>query len=353
MALTSHQGTLSFQLARPLCAKRVARDVRLPALVAAIKPHYEGASDSFGSNVVHPETEALRFYLLQHAMAEIRTAHGPDEVLPPATLEVVEAYHRESNALAVRMFYYLVLICTREARHVQGGSSWYAQVDKQYGSEIASFLRSLPSSSSGAANKLMSDAPDVPLGRFVDALTYTFQHGSWGSQFGGSAWADISEALGHFVDGTFSAEMLLDRAFNLAHNTAPIFNKGMLFQHQAGHGSELRVILDVQASGFIPQFIAEYRHKLATRWAKNGVRDLLKLCAKVTPAFDGIVDWFQVEAMGKGHYSNEKSAQIAEHGEGSSEYAKVAAKKAAEAEAKKAATQFEIHSSLTMQKVAR
>ena len=61
----------------------------------------------------------------------------------------------------------------------------------------------------------------------------------------------MTDCLVRFVSGEFSAEMMLDTVWTLAHNGGPIFNKGQFYACTA---NALR-ILDVQRSGQIPEAV--------------------------------------------------------------------------------------------------
>jgi hypothetical protein len=350
MSITSHQATLAFQLARPLCVPRDMGGVLVPKLAEKITPHYDAEPNTFCAVQAVPEVEALRFYLLQHAMSDIRQKYLPAQILPPHVLEVVERYHAECNDLAIRMFYYLIMICTREARHIQGGSSWYAKLESMFGSEIALLLRDLPSSSHTAGKKFLTNAPNVPVKRFCEALVYSFNHGSWGSQFGGAMWAEIADTLRLFVVGERSPEQMLDRVFSLEHNCAPIFNKGMMFENQ--DQGVLKMVLDVQAAGQVPQLIHEAKSGKKAITAQ--IKSLHAMCVKAVGSdFTKPVDWFAVEAMGKGYYATQKQHQLTVYGAESSEYAAKAQKAESKALRDAAKQWFEINSKLKLKKIKR
>src|SRR5260221_432568 len=113
MSLFAPQNTLAFQTARPLC---VQRDLRLVPF-ARLASQMSQVGKKLGQ--VHPEQNAVEFYLLQHAMGLIRSEFGMQDPLPAVPREVCETYHSTCNSIAVRMFYYLVQICMVEGRHLQ------------------------------------------------------------------------------------------------------------------------------------------------------------------------------------------------------------------------------------------
>ena len=349
MSASSNQATLAYQLSRPLCLQRDMREVPIMHFTEALGKAYGTGSHLLSdSDEIMPEREALRFYLLQHAMGEIRAKHGLDEILPFDTFKVCEAYHAECNELAVRMFYYLVLICTREARHAKASSVFSNKVEKEFGHEMRMLMQKIGGGGS-VIDTLMTTKANITLGQYTEALSFVFHKASFSSQFGGSAWGAIADALRDFVAGDLSAEMLLDRAFNLAHNTAPIFNKGMLFQHQS---PEIIMVLDVQAAGQVPNLIHENSH--CQQFMNKELRDLLGLCVKALgDDFVTHVDWFQVTDMGKANYTIQAQKQVQKYGPNSSPYAKEAAKKAAADHLKASEKTFDIHAGLSLTKIKR
>jgi hypothetical protein len=317
----------------------------------AVKPHLSGKAGSMGNSKPRPETEAFRFYLLQHAMAEIRQRFELRETLPDLELDIAERYHLECNQLAVRMFYYLILICTREARHVPGNSVWFNKVRKEFGKDVAHFLEHLPGGSDHAAMQFCDNPATTNLGNYTKSLSYTFHKGNWGSSpsFGGPKWGNVADCLNRFVWGELSAEMMLDTAFTLAHNGGPIFNKGMLFKTHSG--SPLLMILDAQASGQIPQLILEADlHPEIKDYASKEIRILHELCtAALGKPMKGEVDWFKVSAMGKNNWGSKKKAQ----GGKSSKFAKAELEAAKQAAKIANAAKWKLSAKMGFEKITR
>ena len=305
--MTAPKNTLSHQLARPLCEFRPMGWVN----AQTTGKHIKGLVDEYEQDEVHPETEALKFYLLQHAMAIVRQRAGMHE--PLNGMEVVpELYHRKCGLSAMRMFVYLLLICTREARHPKFTVTFCNKMENKWGVDFADFIRHL-SGSHGAVQKLMHYPPDMLLGKYCEGLVWVFRNGKFGSSFGGEKWAVIADTLRDFVNGVISAEMMLDTAFTLAHNGGPIFNKGLGFKHH--DKARLMMILDVQASGQIPQLIKE--GKLVGSYISSEVTMAygeIHTALGADESVTGIVDWFKVEKMGKCPYGMLKSQQQQQYG---------------------------------------
>lgn len=240
-----------------------------------------------------PEEDAVSFYMLNHAMAIIKRKVHPLEPLG-AYLPIVNLYHGRLATSAIRMFSYLLLICTRESRHIHDGvdSTFMVKLRGKYGNPISDFhkLKLRGTSSSGAVSSILEYPPTASLSAYTNFMSDVFRQGSFSSSFGGKKWADIADVLRDYSCGKLSAEMMLDTAFTLCHNGGPIFNKEILYKDT---GSLIYQILDVQRAGMIPQWVNEEKNSQPS-WI---VDDYLK-CRAVLPEFDGYVDWFKVEELG-------------------------------------------------------
>ncbi len=248
---------------------------------------------------VNPETDALHFYMLNHAVAEVGRRVHPDEPLRDYSW-VFKKYHDVLRTAGLRLVYYLFLICTREARHVRNSSndSFLSHLHTVMPRSI-DYVRSLPSGSSSAAQKFMNDPPNTSIGEYTTCLVRIFNEGYWSGSFGGKKWGKVAQALHDYVRGTLSIELLLDMGFALAHNGGPIFNKQVLYNHQ--DTNELLKILDVQRAGMIPQMICSGQStKITTEHQDTwkGLHAILGTC------MEGKVDWDWVKecgAVSKGH----------------------------------------------------
>lgn len=343
MQFSLQPDTLAFQMARPGNVPRDMSDASVYHIAKKARVLMECPSighftlgDDSAKPCVSPEGDALRFYMLNHAMAKVRLACHPLQSLG-AYLPVVEAYNLALSSLSTRMFFYLLLICTRESRHAKssGDSPQGKELIKKYGIDCWTFTETLKGLSPlPAANKFMASPPNVALGPYVRYLADLFNTCSFGSAFGGSKWGAIAELLRDFVIGKLSAEMMLDTAFTLAHNTAPIFNKSMLFDM---YTSELAKILDVQRSGQIPQYVAS--SPTIGQWLKP----TLHVCRSALQGdfAEGVyVDWYLVEELGAlNSYPTEKAAQTKLYGAPAKHKAKLAVEQLKKEQAAVKATQ--------------
>lgn len=309
--------TIAYQLhTRPAFVSLNMSDVPLPQVVDAMMA-FRGQSDAYqtipgatNNEPVEgkPEVDALIFYMLNHAVSLVRQRVHPLQPLGKY-LPLFDLYATEMAVRTQRMFFYLLLICTRESRHDkakdQNRDSW------GYSEKIIKFHRSLGGmGSDGAASALCKNPPSVTLGEYTRYLSDTFYKGNYNGGFGGKAWGQVADVLRDYVSGKLTAEMMMDTSFTLCHNNGPIFNKGMLF---SGYSHDIYHILDVQRSGQIPQLIAE---KVLAHTKVHLVQLIWSRCHKLLGAeFDGYVDYFKVEELGAlKKYDAQKNKQVQEHG---------------------------------------
>jgi len=238
----------------------------------------------------NPESDALWFYTQQHALSLIARTVDEDEPLGEFA-KFVDVYHSSIKLKALRMFYYLLMICIRESRHakdVYGALSGF--VAKHPGMKDFYYYKVKNVEKLTVVANLVKEAPKVTMGQFTEFLVGIFEEMEYSGGFGGEAWADVANPLNDFVHGRISAEILLDTAFTLAHNNGPIFNKGMLYNNY----TSLSMILDVQRSGQIPQLIANHANKFGDN-VDAKLRQYVEDFSKLHSGFDGTVDWEQVK----------------------------------------------------------
>lgn len=259
---------------------------------------------------VRPEDHAMRFYLLEHASGTIRAKYGAYDVLPVGELKIMEYYNEQSLKMATRAYYYLLLICWREMRHCRTKEATFPQAGVHAGAAatmMADFLYRASDTQDTEAIASKWDNSAITLGQLTKALVYGYRKGKWGSAYGGPKWAVVTECLDSFVWGKTSAAMMLDTVWTLAHNTAPIFNKGMLYSDQ--DKSTLLEILDVQRAGQIPQYVRTAKNR-SYRGAPYLSQDFLKKVIDMGSVLGGEfadksdVNWPTVKALGaKGNYA--------------------------------------------------
>ena len=301
------KGSLAYHKARPFLKPR---DISGYMLADTVKQMvlYEADADT-----VNPEVDALVFYMMNDAFAKLCAKFDMNEPLPVQVDALADAYVRESQSRALRMFYYCLLIITREMRHMHGGGYYSHDMDKEHGAVFAQFVKNIShKNETEAVNHLRSHPPVLTLGAYTKGITDCFNKGVWSSNFGGKAWGQVAHTLNRVVHGEISMEAFMDTAWTLEHNNGAIFNKGMLYTM---YGPNLAKILNVQRAGMIPQLVIEVG---VTHASNTDVEALFEKCVLVLPDFaaPGYVDWFAVEkwAVGNHHYTVEKKNQVAKYG---------------------------------------
>lgn len=232
---------LNCALAKPVNISKVG----LSSVAKVLRDEF--GDDPYMGAHVRPETEALDFYLANHVVGLIRTKKGETKPLTNAQKSLLEKYVARSNEMALRAFAYMLLICSREMRHIKTTNpskfnapkamQVYNQVRGKGGNHIAHWI--------------WQGDIDCTTGEWIEALEEMFRTGSWNGGYGGKKWADVTLCLLEYVRGVYTAEMMVDVVWTLCHNGGPIFNKGMLYHT---HGPELLRVLDVQRAGQVPNF---------------------------------------------------------------------------------------------------
>lgn len=247
--------------------------------------------DTFGDNpyqttAVAPETEALEFYMSNHVVALIRTKAENGTYLTEQQAELVAKYSAQTSAIAVRSFAYLVLICTREMRHLGSSSMENCKITKAE-EPVYMFIKEniKPSNENAAAMMVWNGNIPFMMGEYTTVLEKMFRKGSWGGGYGGPAWADVTRCLRDYVAGILTAEMMVDTVWTLCHNNGPIFNKGMLYQNYC---PELLRILDVQRAGQVPQYACP-------GFYSDWYRDFIDEARVMYPELDDEVDYHSVK----------------------------------------------------------
>lgn len=309
--------------AGPLFTKRSRAGVLVPRVAAQLKKYHTAASE------VYVEREGIAFYLLNHLFWIVSRKRAALEILAPVELKMAQSYSLIGSMIAKRLFYYTLLITTREARHMGKSATVYATLKSKYGPEFVEFHKFIQSSGSGGVvGKLQDKPPMMTLGDYTSAIAELFYTGPFTHGYGGKPWGDIAETLRKLVYGETTFEMFADTAFTLCHNGGPMFNKGMLYHMY--EASSLFKILDVQRSGQIPELV---REKGSSHVTPDLVAVLNEFSDEYPTETGQFVDWFRVEAAGALHkYPSEKEKQVKVHG-----HSKIAVE-----EAKKLAGRFYI-----------
>lgn len=304
------QDTLAYHRSRPLVVAQSLRSLPLKSVVDAMNKYFKGKPGH-----ASVEESALTFYLLNHAYACLGQKFGPHQPLGEFN-EIAERYIQMSSAIAIRAMYYVLLICARESRHVHKTASFKTKMQKGYGEAFWEFQNGMPDDPAGAVDYFRHNAPpSMSFCAYTKALVYVFEKGAFGSSsYGGPLWAKVAGTLRAMAAGESSPEMFVDTVWALRHNTAPIFNKGMLFEHDK---HELNMILDVQRAGLIPQLVGDsLKNGDDLAGVTSTVQALYSTCLNLMPTeFGGHVDWVTVKERGALHdYSIKINQQIKKYG---------------------------------------
>ncbi len=285
--------TLAYHKDRPLLQKLDLADARLKVVLS----NYDGLRERLkvnGNIHVKPETEALWFYVQNHAMQIVGQRVDLDEPLG-AYEPFVKQYHKDMQLSVLRMFYYLLLICIRESRHAKSGPD-RVRLDKKY-PKLGNFRQWITDDSETQhVAAMLKHTPDVSLGECTSFLVDAFDWCDYDHSYGGSSWKKVAVPLRDFVHGKIPAEIMMDTAFTLAHNNGPIFNKGMLFDNF--DTSALTKILDVQRSGQIPQLTANHSTAGIEQYVTTDLLKYVQKFSKLSNVFASPVDWTIVKDIG-------------------------------------------------------
>lgn len=260
------------------------------------------------------EANAIQFYLSNQAFGMLAITIDSKATLNTDQENLATMYLNRASESSARLFYYMLLIITREARHAHTSETQYKSLTTKYGSDVVEFIKTLKGAGSDSAvTKLRqgsSKLANVTVGTYVACITDIFYKFSFSGGYGGKPWGKIADTLRKMVFGETSIEIMNDTAWTLAHNNGPMFNKGMLYK---SYTPMIYKILDVQRAGMIPQLIAE--GSLGNH-ANSAVSQAFEAVKAVFPeSVTGYVDWFKVEELGSLHkYPSEKAAQTAKYG---------------------------------------
>lgn len=245
---------------------------------------------------INPDRAALEFYGLNHAVSVLRAKYGRFEPMDPRDAEDVKSYHNKSIVLACAMLSYLILICTRESRHLRDGVSdghqaaKFAKVVATVDPQVMMFVgNNLGRSSEALVKAFTIHPPKATIGAYSRGLCAIFRNGGFDSSYGGLPWANIADCLARFVHGETSAEIMLDTMFTLQHNNGSCFNKDMNLERNS---SALATILDVQRAGQIPEYILEKSGAGAFELWET----IMSFHARHPDAWGSKVDWKRVYA---------------------------------------------------------
>lgn len=279
----------------------------------------------WGTQHVHPEVDATLFYLVNQYHSVLKNKFSTYQFITDEThAPIVRMSMQALVRLQLRSFYYLTVICTREARH----SHFTAQelepyligkgVPEKWASEFCLFFKDIRGGSSHDAQKAFyASDMDIPFGWYTRCLCETFTT-KFSSAYGGQAWKNIADCLDSAVWGKTSLITMVDTAYTLAHNTGAIFNKGFIYYTQ--NNAVLLKTLDLQRAGALPEaihstYLKAHLTKIGT--TKEDKESLALIDCLVSAYYDLVpdhnteIDWVNVVTLGAlGDYSRKVKQQL-------------------------------------------
>jgi hypothetical protein len=293
MSATSPKDTLAYHLSRAMLHVRSIETVPCANFATALTAFKKAYPKD-----VRPETDALSFYQLTHALALIQQRRHKDEPLPADELALVKEYFEEGSVLAQRALYYLIIICQRETRHLHDKSGWGPKIVPSFGQAVYDYIASLPDDPGSAMSKFRSQPPQANIGPYLRAISTVFHKGKWGGGFGGHKWGNIADCALAMVKGDYSPAMMLDTVWTLCHNNGPIFNKGDLYTMYSGNC--LIQLLDVQRAGMIPTLIQSPVTPMANMapFITAAMKERNERIFKLFPDLPTSIDWQKVQELG-------------------------------------------------------
>jgi len=248
-----------------------------------------------------PQDEAVTFYALNHAAGIIRKLFTPSEPLPECAQTIMAEHTTTGMNQGKRMLHYILLVTTREMRHLSESSvapAFWNTFKLNHGPVSVDYIKNIASdgSETTAMGKYLNHPPNLTIEEFTKALSYAFHesHG-FGGGFGGHPWGSIADAAHQMVTGAVSMETMVDTGYALAHNNGPMFNKGLMYDTLNKH--LLLTILDVQRAGQIPNLLLDSGN-VGGVIKPTAAKATVQLIAQQVPAaFKGWVDWHLVDAM--------------------------------------------------------
>lgn len=150
------------------------------------------------------------------------------------------------TSVAERLAMYLVVAVGGEVRHAC--NSWTETraasllLRSKYGVLLDADDRFPAQLSSMAKLRDLSEADQV---EFLRLVVEVFEKGTWGSSFGGQAWAGIAQSALDFLTGKSDHTGFADHAFDLEHNNGTVLGKNSMIDLRYAR-STLKALLDAK-----------------------------------------------------------------------------------------------------------
>jgi hypothetical protein len=207
--------------------------------------------------------EALRFYFMDHCFHLVKNENKTIAQVSPQMADLIDLYLKELSKTSQRVFTYIISASLYEAGRMpaQTGKFWEF-IETQYGSKVFDVLNNTKGSNWGHLKEKEILKLNDPIQTFLSAIMACFSSGKWWFGAGGKAWSDITRCARDVTEGHYSLQEMTDLAFSLCHDRGCMFDRGIIY-NVGGYGvnSNLNIyqVLDIQASGQIPQWIRQNR----------------------------------------------------------------------------------------------
>lgn len=262
-----NQNTTRAYRSRPLLTPRDISGNDMGGFYTQLLDYFKGkmpTSTSIGDT-------AVQFYMLNHGVALLDGAVGPDTALTPKQANLYQLYHKHVGEIGVRMVYDIVFMLTAMTAQTHPDGFHLDQVETSYGLKTREFIQDLSNNSNNISfwtpdyrtllpvlGKAQQLSRGVKLSDAIRSMGYILDMCQRELSYG-PLWRDIARMASSFFEGSKSLETTIDTSFTFCHCNGSFFEKGKLF---TAVGNDLFKALDVQRSGQIPQFVKEQSNSL-------------------------------------------------------------------------------------------
>ncbi len=228
-------------------------------------------------SIAVPESEAILFYLVNHALHVLRSNHNEYEELPPAMAAFAQKCDTISTRISKALFFHVA--------SVAHGMLWVnaSQLEKsqleffeqQYGQGFKQYL--INKKDGGALSEIKSIS-GLNINQFLGGLSSIYSFGkivAWGKPY-----SMIVKTLHKATNGSYSMYTCADHIWSLCHNGGTVLNKGIsgIFNIAS---NDIFKVLDIQDAGQIPNWIhANQNAKYVNSEIKALYKDFYKLFPK-------------------------------------------------------------------------
>lgn len=226
-----------------------------------VQDFYE-KNNSFAKSKKCAIQEVAAFYLLDQCFFILQQKYGLYGVFSKKDSDLAKKAHNELALISNRMFCFILACCNKELSRLVVGQQHGSFADYIGNGYSYSFSENLM----GSKVIHVKNYKNMSLEKYIAANVAVFSSGKWWFGGGGSGWANIVKAPLSFIRGASNLHEMTDLSFSLCHDRGSFFDRA-----QFSNGGDLKdtmmlslsieslyTLLDVQASGQIPQFLLKY-----------------------------------------------------------------------------------------------